>query len=214
MRKQAKSFSRSRPRAMRIGLREQDVRKRRTQRLLVISGTAIVVQFIAMMVYLNFHRASAVAVEQVLTSQGNVHINADELSPIAYNSTPPTSGPHYDNRLAWNTYTTPQRYEHLLNNLEDGGVIVYYQCADGCPDIVNGLTALVAPYLKTGRKLILAPNQPTWMEDKRQPLHRDMRAKIAVTAWQHLLTMDAVDSQQIRAFIKKYEGIDHHTGGG
>ena len=45
-------------------------------------------------------------------------------------------------------------------------------------------------------------------------LHTGMGAKIAVTAWQHLLTMDAVDSQKMRAFIDKYEGIDHHNGGG
>jgi hypothetical protein len=39
-----------------------------------------------------------------------------------------------------------------------------------------------------------------------------MGARIAVTTWQRLLTMDEVNEQQIRTFIERYEGIDHHNG--
>jgi hypothetical protein len=37
-----------------------------------------------------------------------------------------------------------------------------------------------------------------------------MGAAIALTAWQKLLMLDAVDAGKIRAFIERYEGIDHH----
>ncbi|NJN81207.1 MAG: DUF3105 domain-containing protein [Caldilineaceae bacterium] len=37
-----------------------------------------------------------------------------------------------------------------------------------------------------------------------------MGAAIALTAWQKLLTMDAVDEEVVRSFIDRYEGIDHH----
>lgn len=214
MPKRAKSIPRSITRATRIGQREQAARKRRTHNFLLIGGAAIFVQLIAMVVYLNIRGARPVAGEQVLSSQGNTHIKADSPSPLAYNSTPPTSGPHYSNLIAWNIYTQPQRYENLIHNLEDGGVVVYYQCADGCPAIIKELTKVVDPYLRGGRKVVVAPNNPKWTEGNSQPLHKDMGAKIALTAWQRLLKLDTVDSQKIRAFIDKYEGIDHHNGGG
>ncbi|MEZ4619774.1 MAG: DUF3105 domain-containing protein [Caldilineaceae bacterium] len=40
-----------------------------------------------------------------------------------------------------------------------------------------------------------------------------MGATIALTAWQHILKLDEVDGDKIRAFIERYEGIDHHVAG-
>jgi len=41
-----------------------------------------------------------------------------------------------------------------------------------------------------------------------------MGATIAVTAWNRILKMDEVNEEQIRGFIPKYHGIDHHGFGG
>ncbi len=100
-------------------------------------------------------------------------------SPIAYNSTPPTSGPHYETLAAWGVHR-PIRYEHLVHNLEDGGVVIYYQCADGCPELVEQLSAIVDPYFRTGRNVVMAPNDPAWTIGGSEPLHRDMGASIAL----------------------------------
>ncbi len=104
------------------------------------------------------------------------------------------------------------RQRRNQNRLIASGVIIYYQCSEGCPDIVKGLNEIVEPYIKAGRKVILAPNDPTWTIGSSQPLHKEMGKRIAVSAWQRLLTMDEVDSQQIRTFIERYEGVDHHNG--
>ncbi len=191
--------------------RAKATRQPRNQNLLIVGGAAIFGLLIALVVYLNIRSQRPVAGEEVFSSQGNTHIATDSPSPLAYNSTPPTSGPHYDNVVAWNTFREPQRYEHLLHNLEDGGVIVYYQCSEDCPEIVTGLNEVVEPYIKAGRKVILVPNDPAWTIGSSQPLHQEMATRIAVTAWQRLLTMDEVDSQQIRTFIERYEGVDHHA---
>jgi hypothetical protein len=37
-----------------------------------------------------------------------------------------------------------------------------------------------------------------------------MNAEIALTAWNRILKMDEVDEERIRAFVQKYQGIDHH----
>ena len=119
------------------GLRAQVAQRRRQQNLIWGGVGAVLVLLIGFIVYLNIRGAQPVAGETAFASQGNIHIEFGSPSPITYNSTPPTSGPHYSNLVGWGVYDEPQRYEHLIHNLEDGGVVVYYQCPDGCPDLVQ-----------------------------------------------------------------------------
>jgi hypothetical protein len=105
-----------------------------------------------------------------------------------YNSDPPTSGDHWPNTGPWGISNNELDDELLVHNLEHGGIIVEYNCPEGCQDIVDQLTAIVSPYPV---KLILAPRD-------------NMEHTIAVTAWTRLLTMDAVDAAQIQAFIDAY----------
>ena len=149
--------------------------------------------------------------EQTYPMQGNIHIANGKSSPVAYNSAPPTSGPHYPNIVAWQVYAEPFRYEQLVHNLEDSGVIIYYQCAAACPELVAELNAVVQPFLDGGRHVVVVPNDPTWtMPDGDQP-HTDMGAPFVVTAWRKLLKLETVDAEKIGQFIETYEGIDHHV---
>lgn len=149
--------------------------------------------------------------EQSYPMQGNIHIGNGQVSPIAYNSIPPTSGPHYPNIVAWQLYTEPFRYEQLVHNLEDGGVIIYYQCASACPELVEELRAIAQPYMDAGRHVVVAPNDPTIaLADGAKP-HGDMGAPIAVVAWRKILKLTQVDAQKIGQFIEAFEGIDHHV---
>jgi len=149
--------------------------------------------------------------EQTFAMQGNIHIAHGQFSPMPYNSTPPTSGPHYSDIVAWQLYEQPFPYEQLVHNLEDGGVIIYYQCAEACPDLVEQLRTLVQPYQETGRRVVVAPNDPTWTLIGEVKPHTDMDAPIAVVAWRKLLKLDAVDAEKITQFIEAFEGIDHHV---
>lgn len=149
--------------------------------------------------------------EALQPMQGNNHIANNEFSPVAYRSTPPTSGPHYPNIAPWQVSEEPWRYEQLLHNLEDAGVVIYYQCDDGCPDLVQQLRDLAQPYIDGGRHVLVAPNVPTWTTPDGKTLHQDMGATIAVTAWRRLLKLDEFDADQINAFIDAFEGIDHHV---
>lgn len=195
-------------------LRLAAVAKRRRQTFTLYGAGAAVVVVIAILVGINIARSQPVVGEQVLPSQGNLHIALGSVSPIDYNSIPPTSGPHYENLAAWGVQREQVRYEHLLHNLEDGGVVVYYQCPDGCPELVAELTAVIDPFLASGRRVVLAPNDPTWTIGEGYTPHRDMGAPIALTAWRRLLTLDEVDAEAIGAFIERYEGIDNHRPGG
>lgn len=193
-------------------LREAAIRKRKQQNVWVAAGGVVIVLLIGLAVYLGYRNSLPVVGETTFPTQGNLHIPLGSTSSTPYNSTPPTTGPHYENLAAWGIQSDNARYEHLIHNLEDSGVVVYYQCDDGCPDLVAELESVLEPYLASGRHVVLARNDPTWTEGGSAPLHKDMGARIALTAWRKLLLMDEVNADTIRTFIDKYEGIDHHRG--
>ena len=75
-------------------LRKAAARKRRRQNLLLFGGVALVAVFVIALVGVNLLGQRPVAGEEKFSSQGNTHIDFGSVSPIAYNSTPPTSVPH------------------------------------------------------------------------------------------------------------------------
>jgi hypothetical protein len=123
---------------------------------------------------------------------GNAHIVFPETA--TYNSYPPTSGPHYGSLAPWGIHTTPIQNELQVHNLEDGGVMVQYNCPDGCPELVAQLSGVVSRY---DRFVILAP-------------YPDMEARIALTAWGRIDTLETFNESRIVRFIEAYRGIDHH----
>jgi len=126
--------------------------------------------------------------------QGNRHVQTlrDTIPP--YNSEPPTSGPHLPYIAPWGIHTEPIPRQLQVHNLEDGGVMVQYNCPAGCPDLVARLAAIVSGY---ERQVILAP-------------YPGMKTRIAVTAWTRLDAFDDLDESRVRRFITAYRGIDHH----
>lgn len=130
-----------------------------------------------------------------ITDLGNTHLSVEPTSYI-WNSTPPTSGPHSPQLAAWGEHdeSIPEWYQ--VHNLEDGGVIMHYNCPDGCPEIVDELRAILDD--KGTEQLVL------------HPYSTNMDSRIAVTAWTRLLTLDEMDRGQIEDFIDAYRGIDHH----
>jgi hypothetical protein len=191
-------------------LRAAAARRRRNTNLMLIGGGVLLAGLVGLIIYLNIRSTLPVGAEESLSTLGNAHIEQGALSPIAYNSTPPTSGPHYGGLVPWGVYREPQRYEQLIHNLEDGGVVIYYQCAEECLDLVGELESLADFYLSRNQRIVLLPNDPTWTGEGTVPLHQDMESRIAVTAWQTIDKFDAFDADRIRQFVERYEGIDHH----
>jgi hypothetical protein len=156
--------------------------------------------------------ALGLAVAKVLTleTSENAHMPEGSMSSFSYSSVPPTAGPHYETVADWTVYSEPLRYEQVLHNLEHGGIAIYYQCEPECPEVVQQLEEVVAPYLTAGSNILVLPNVPSWREMYNKPYHQDMEARIAVTAWDHIDKFDVVESLEIQAFIERYEGIDNH----
>lgn len=133
---------------------------------------------------------------QRMEDLGNLHIPTADSPHRPYNSDPPTSGPHLPYLAAWGVHESPIPKELQVHNLEDGGVLVQYNCTD-CPELVAKLRDTVGRY-KNG--VILAP-------------YPGMDARIALTAWTRIDKFNEFDEARIVRFIEAHRGVDHHVRG-
>jgi len=118
--------------------------------------------------------------------QGQTHIEIGD-SHGAYSTIPATSGWHYDSPAAWgikDEALPPERYVH---NMEHGGIILHYNCPDGCEDEINQMADIVRRTDET----ILMPNA-------------DMESRFALTAWNWLETMETYDDDLARDFVRSH----------
>lgn len=158
-----------------------------------LPAAVIVVVVVAVVVGYFAYRATADLPGAKMPDQGNRHLQTAAEPHEAYNSNPPTSGPHLPYIAPWGVHTRPIPPELQVHNLEDGGVMVQYNCE--CPDLAAKLAAVAQKYDK---HVIVAP-------------YPGMTSTIALTAWTRIETLSAFDEKRIRRFIEAYHGIDHHS---
>jgi hypothetical protein len=75
----------------------------------------------------------------VTTEHNTAAPHVEPGTDVEWTNNPPTSGPHYPVWAAWDREypTLPRGY--YVHNLEHGGIVLLYNCADGCPDVVEQL---------------------------------------------------------------------------
>lgn len=170
-------------------------KKAQRQQMMIMGGFALViVVFIGLVVY-NISQNSNLPGEE-FEDLGNAHVE-NEPTEYVWNTRPPTSGPHAPTIAGWgvHTETVPEWYQ--IHNLEDGGVIVHYNCPEGCAETVDELEEIIRDIDPDMDRTILHP-------------YSNMDSRIAVTAWTRMITMDEVDKDEISDFIDSYVGKDHH----
>lgn len=141
-------------------------------------------------------RGANVSPGQFVPSLGNSHVSETGVGITKYNSDPPTSGPHLPYIARWGIYETAIIKELQVHNLEDGGVMVQYNCRKQdpeCPLLVEKLAAIARRYAR----VILAP-------------YPGISHRIALTAWTRIDKFNTFDEKRIVRFIEAYSGIDHH----
>lgn len=138
-------------------------------------------------------------------SLGNDHIQAIESPHPPYNSKPPTSGPHVPFVARWGIYNRHVPNELQVHNLEDGGVMIQYDCKN-CTEMIQKLENIAKEYFKLSQlsaqnsrfgHLIVAP-------------YPGLDTPIVLTAWGKIDKLNEFDEARIRRFIEAYVGIDHH----
>lgn len=149
---------------------------------------------------------------QFVADLGNRHLQTASDAHDPYNSLPPASGPHLNEKAKWGISDTPIIDELQIHNLEDGGVMVQYNCTpnkdaqadatksaeqtDACKQLIAQLTDIVKKY---SDKVVLAP-------------YPKLDTKIALTAWTRIDKFNDFDRERIKKFINAFRGIDHHRG--
>ena len=149
---------------------------------------------------------------EFVASLGNKHIQNITDEHEQYNSLPPTSGTHVGGKAQWGLSDSPIPDELQIHNLEDGGVMVQYNCIPGkstedtatpsaqetdeCNRLVEQLSSIVKRYPD---KVAMAP-------------YPKLDTKIALTAWRRIDKFNNFDTERIEKFIKAFKGIDHHKG--
>ncbi|HYI65960.1 MAG TPA: DUF3105 domain-containing protein [Candidatus Limnocylindrales bacterium] len=171
-------------------------------RLLAIGGVLLVgVAIIALVIVLGGPEDPSQA---MLPNDGSAHVAPGTTCRSAeapcgadpYSTLPAASGPHWDPSgiASWGVYSTPQNESQVIHNLEHGGIVIWYD-----PDILTDaqvaeLTSYVEGQVSSGisgrYKFILTPWGGT----------EDLGAAVAVTAWRHLLKLDAFDMDAVRSF--------------
>jgi hypothetical protein len=121
------------------------------------------------------------------------HIPTAQTPHLAYNSDPPTSGPHINLVPAWGIHDEPIDKEFQLHALEDAGVVINYQ---------PGIDAATLDKLKA-----LTESYPDKVDLIPYP---NLSNPIVLTAWTRIQRFDTFDEPNIRRFIDAYKGIDHH----
>ncbi len=130
---------------------------------------------------------------QSIESMGRAHVPS-AVPAAAYNTSPPTSGPHAD-PARWGEHFSPIPHVNQVHNLEHGGVLIQYNCSHEalqaqCSQVKEALRDV----LETARddidtKVILAP-------------YPQMDQPIALTAWTRLQYLAEPNRGAILSFIR------------
>jgi len=188
-------------RSARLHAREQqrrrEVRRRNLQTAIFVGIGVLAVVGIGF--FLVFTAQSAPG--RAVPNQGQTHIDKGQAH-VAYNSKPPTSGPHWniagEAPVAWGIYDRPIPDEAQIHDLEHGGIMIQYNCSD-CPELVSQLKDLYDRYTASN-KLPLFPNSTKIVIAP----YPDMSTRIAVTAWNRIDTMDKFDEERIVKFLNAW----------
>lgn len=125
---------------------------------------------------------------------GNQHLDSIKEEHVPYNTSPPTSGPHLNQKAAWGVSDEQIVDEMQVHNLEDGGVIIHYDQEKVDDATKTSLQNIVNRY---SDKVILEP-------------YANLETPIVLTAWTKIDKLQAFDEDEIVSFISAYRGIDHH----
>jgi len=138
------------------------------------------------------------AVPKTVTGLSGEHVAT--CSPLDYPDNPPAGGHHYPVWAAFQSFSFVVPRGFWVHDLEHGAVVYSYHCADGCPDEVASVQALIdalpSDPLCSGdpaRRVVLVPD----------PL---LDVRWGLSAWGHTLRADCVDADRFTQFYLNHFG--------
>lgn len=97
--------------------------------------------------------------------------------------------------VPWGVHADALPAEMYAANLDEGGVVISYNCPDGCANLVDQLTAVVDEVVGDGSKVILMPNP-------------DIDSQITLAASDGSEPLDVFDETAIRDYIQANAAVN------
>lgn len=171
----------------RIKERKQAEKQQRKQQRMIIGGVVglLVVALALFLVLRPDPWADVPDNSVVFPSLGRDHIEVGD-EHIAYNSNPPTSGPHAGS-IGLGIYTQQFPDENMIHNLEHGHIWLSYRDASDV-EAIQLLTNIQQKY----SNLVVVTYRP------------ENDDRVVAAAWTRLLLLDELESDQIEAFITRF----------
>ena len=119
-----------------------------------------------------------------MPDEGAGHVGRNEKHP-AYNSNPPTSGPHWTGVAGPGIKTESVPDELILHSMEHGAAVVWYKEGLEQNDTEKIRKAFAS---SDGKKIMLA--------------RKDLDVPVALTSWGYLLKLETIDEAKIKEFIE------------
>ena len=113
---------------------------------------------------------------------------------VAYNSTPPTSGPRWEEAVDWGVYDVAQADEAIVRNLEQGGVVVNHNLTDQAE--IDDLTSYVEAQVGYPGCFVM------------QPYEAVAPGSVTLTSWGWSKSYTGVDRPSMETFVQ-----DHRNNG-
>ena len=113
---------------------------------------------------------------------------------VAYNSTPPTSGPRWKEAVEWGVYDVAQADEAIVRNLEQGGVVVNHNLSDQAE--IDNLTSYVEAQAGYPGCFVM------------QPYDAVTPGVVTLTSWGWSESYTGVDRLSMETFVQ-----DHRNNG-
>jgi len=155
----------------------------------------LIIGFLALFIKnINHPKAAAVGISH--PEQSRNHISDGQPHP-AYNSDPPSSGPHYAGATApisWGVYTQEVPDEVFLHNQEHGGITVTYQPSLPKDQITKLQKLFAPPYSRNNFEPI-----KTIVTSRTKDKH-----VIELAAWKYTLILDKYDENKMVSFYLQH----------
>ena len=129
-------------------------------------------------------KLSKTMIGEKMADLGGEHVSKG-ASHSAYNSNPPTSGPHWVGVAGAGIKNEPVPDELVLHSMEHGAAVVWYREGLDQGEIEKITEAFNS---SSGKKIMLA--------------RKDLDVPVVLTSWGYLLKLNTVDEAKIKEFIE------------
>jgi hypothetical protein len=132
----------------------------------------------------------------------NTAEHRDVCTPLEYETNPPSGGNHWNKWAAFGIYEVAVPREMYVHDMEHGAVVLAYDCADACPEVVDALSSVYAGVAadplcisssSVNARLLLTPDPK-------------LDTPIAAAAWGATYTATCIDLPSLEDFVSRRYG--------